>query len=499
MQILTMSLTGGVFILAVLLMRALFQNIVPRRTFLILWLAANALLLIPLRPLLPVSIYRLLGHTSTDAVVQYAVRQAAPAVRTFSWPLFVWLAGGAAVLLTVLIGHGRNLLRFRASVPAAHRPEELPEHVRLRVLPGLPSPLVYGIVRPTILIPGEDFAPPEQMRHVYLHELCHIRHLDVPRRYLMLLALAVHWFNPLVWVMYYYASQDMEMRCDEQVIRALGAKKPYATTLVAMETKKLHTILDAGFSFSSTASRLKAILRAKRLPVLSAILALALCVSVIAVFASDAPASPAPAPAQTAVRKPAPEPVAPQPEPIPEPEPAPIPEPEPEPEPEPVPEPKPEAESEPEPEAASYAPAQTASAPSPSKSGTGETQLTVSMPLPNGSTFDTTVSVPVYSPEPEKVETAQNANTDSYTSSAESYIKQMEDRIYNELYEARKASEAAAAAEAAKPAQTYGPTSAIKVEPHIPTSDDFPGPNPNADMPFIQQTDTGFLIIKIDR
>ena len=50
MQILTMSLTGGVFILAVLLMRALFQNIVPRRTFLILWLAANALLLVPLRP-----------------------------------------------------------------------------------------------------------------------------------------------------------------------------------------------------------------------------------------------------------------------------------------------------------------------------------------------------------------------------------------------------------------------------------------------------------------
>ena len=496
MHILTMSLTGGVFILAVLLMRALFQNIVPRRTFLTLWLAANALLLIPLRPLLPVSIYRLLGHTGTGAAVQSAVRQAAPAARSVPWPFFVWLAGGAAVLLTVLIGHGRNLLRFRESVPAAQRPEELPVWVRLRVLQGIPSPLVYGIVRPTILIPGEDFAPPEQMRHVYLHELCHIRHLDVPRRYLMLLALAVHWFNPLVWVMYYYASQDMEMRCDEQVIRALGAKKPYATTLVAMETKKLHTILDAGFSFSSTASRLKAILRAKRLPVLSGMLALVLCICVIAVFASDPPASPAPAPAQSAVREPAPEPV-----PEPEPEPEPIPEPEPEPEPEPAlaPEPEPEPEAEPEPE-----PAQEPSAPAsaPSEPEPGDTPLDAAVSLPEGSTLNTSVYVDKISLNPLEelpVEETEDVDVDSFTSSAESYIKQMEERRYNELYEARKAAEAAAAAEAAKPAQTYGPTSAINAQPHIPTSDDFPGPNPNADMPFIQQTDTGFLVIKLYR
>ena len=78
MSIATMSLTGGVFILAVLLVRALFQNFVPRRTFLALWLAANALLLIPLRPLLPVSIYALVGCSSAGAAVQTAVRQAAP-------------------------------------------------------------------------------------------------------------------------------------------------------------------------------------------------------------------------------------------------------------------------------------------------------------------------------------------------------------------------------------------------------------------------------------
>ncbi len=59
MSLWSITLTGGVFILAVLLLRAVFQNYVPRRTFLVLWLAANALLLIPFRIHAPVSIYAL--------------------------------------------------------------------------------------------------------------------------------------------------------------------------------------------------------------------------------------------------------------------------------------------------------------------------------------------------------------------------------------------------------------------------------------------------------
>ena len=294
MSILNMSLTGGVFILAVLVLRAAFQNFVPRRTFLVLWLAASALLLIPFRIHAPVSIYAL-APRNTAAVSETVVRAAAqPAA--IPWWQVIWLAGGVALLLVVLTAHGRNLWRFRKAEPVTPHPAEVPAYVRVKKLPGLPSPLACGIFRPAILIPSEDFATPEQLRHIYLHELCHIRHLDVLRRYLMLLALAVHWFNPLVWVMYYVACQDMEMRCDEQAIGQLGAKKAYATTLVAMETGKLHHMLDAGFSFSSTGSRLKAILKAKRLPVISAVLALVLCLTSLAVFATDAVKQTAPEP-----------------------------------------------------------------------------------------------------------------------------------------------------------------------------------------------------------
>ncbi len=347
MSLLSVSLTGGVFILAVLLLRDVFQNIVPRRTFLVLWLVADTLLLIPFRVRLPVSIYALAPRPA--AAVQSAAVQAAVTAQPAAvpWWKIVWICGGAVLLAIVLVAHVRNLLRFRGAVPVEPHPAQVPSWVRVKALPGLSSPLAYGIFRPVILIPSEDFASPEQLRHVYLHELCHIRHLDVARRYLMLIALAVHWFNPLVWVMYYIAAQDMEMRCDEQAIRQLGAKKPYAATLVALETGKLQHLLDAGFSFSSTGSRLKAILNAKRLPVISAALALILCAVAFAVFATDASAQQSAKTAQaSAVRQIAPD--ASQPESVPEPTPEPerVPEPESAPEPETTPEPEPEPEPE---------------------------------------------------------------------------------------------------------------------------------------------------------
>ena len=478
MSILTMSLTGGVFILAVLLTRALFQDIVSRRTFLVLWLAANALLLIPLRPLLPVSIYRLTAHKSVSAAVQTAA--AVPeAAKSVPWPRIVWLAGGAAVLLAVLIGHARNLFRFRRAVPASEHPAVLPDRVRLKVLAGLPSPLVYGVLRPTILIPGEDFAPPEGMRHVFLHELCHIRHLDVLRRYLMLLTLAVHWFNPLVWIMYYVASQDMEMRCDEQVIRALGTKKPYAATLVAMETRKLHHILDAGFSFSSTGSRLRAIVKAKRLPVLSAILALVLCAGVIAVFATDPPPSHAPVSAKAAVQAPAPEPT---PEPaatLPEPEPGPDPEPIPElePEPEPIPQPEPESEPEPEPEPVTYAPEATAAAqpaaePVPSQPAQEDSagQIDISVRLPSGSAISASVPAPPPETPEEPAPAAEEPEDDPYRSVRE-YFEQKAQIEYERDRQLILEAQAAASASWDFPYPPGGVVTSADVQPQLPSSE----------------------------
>ena len=297
MNLLTMSLTGGVFIGVTLLLRTVFQHIVPRRTFLSLWLVANGLLLIPIRLPTPVSIYQLVetpaaqtGAQSLTAQVTDAAAQAVPAAASAALPLptLVWLLGAVIVLGCVLFAHAKNLRQFRFAVPIEAHPAVLPARVRVKTLDGLSTPLTYGLFRPTILLPaGEDLSE-EQLHHIYLHELCHIRHFDVARKYLLLLTLAIHWFNPLVWLMTYAAMQDMEMRCDACVVQALGAKKAYATTLVQMETGKMQRILEAGFSFCATNNRLKALIRLKKRSILSIALALLLCAATVAVFATDA-------------------------------------------------------------------------------------------------------------------------------------------------------------------------------------------------------------------
>ena len=87
MSLLNMSVTGGVFILAVLLLRAAFQNIVSRRTFLVLWLVANALLLIPFRFRLPISIYTLVNRPDTAVAVQAVAARTATASQPAAMPL----------------------------------------------------------------------------------------------------------------------------------------------------------------------------------------------------------------------------------------------------------------------------------------------------------------------------------------------------------------------------------------------------------------------------
>ncbi|MBE6931857.1 MAG: M56 family metallopeptidase [Ruminococcaceae bacterium] len=392
MNLLTMSLTGGVFIGVTLLLRAIFQHIVPRRAFLSLWLVANALLLIPLRLPTPVSIYALVEAPApvaqsftvqvTDAAAQAVPAAAASA--SLPVPTILWLLGAVIVLGCVLFAHAKNLRQFRFAVPVAEHPAVLPARVRVKRLDGLGAPLTYGLFRPTILLPAGEKLTEEQLHHIYLHELCHIRHFDVARKYVLLLTLAIHWFNPLVWGMTYAAMQDMEMRCDACVVQALGAKKAYATTLVQMETGKMQRILEAGFSFCATNNRLKALIRLKKRSILSIVLALVLCAATIAVFATDAMglAAADPAPAVSAPQEEELPPEEPEPpkqentptvifdepeEPKEEEEPEPIPEPEPPeeeaapeeeapPKPEPTPEekpeePKPEPEPEPEPPA----------------------------------------------------------------------------------------------------------------------------------------------------
>ena len=150
------------------------------------------------------------------------------------------------------------------------------------------SPFILGLIRPKIYIPfGLEG---DCRRYVLAHERYHLRCRDDLSKAAGWGILALHWFNPLVWLAYLLMSRDMEMRCDALVIRRLGRenRSAYARTLVHYEIRQMQNILDTGFSYSSINSRLQAILKAKRIPVFSTALAVALLLGTVTVFATGA-------------------------------------------------------------------------------------------------------------------------------------------------------------------------------------------------------------------
>lgn len=95
------------------------------------------------------------------------------------------------------------------------------------------GPMMLGYFRPMILLPETEYTP-EELIAVLLHERAHFRRKDMWYKLLLLLANAVHWFNPLVWWMVKKAEEDLEYACDELVIRRQGLefKKQYSRAIV---------------------------------------------------------------------------------------------------------------------------------------------------------------------------------------------------------------------------------------------------------------------------
>lgn len=309
------SVTGAVLIAVIGLLRLLFRRQVSRSVFLILWLLAVVRLLLPIWLPAPTSIYNLplfsqktgisapvtvesppiietpaanqiiLPDTQSDTVPQLPpVEEEAPITLT-QLLTGLWAAVGLCLFLGIELRHLLNRRRYRFSLPL---PEgiRVPQGLRVRMLEGLSSPLTYGLFRPTVLLPARSLEQPEQLQHILLHEQAHIRCGDMFKKHLFLLTACIHWFNPLVWLMIALAFEDMEVRCDAMAVGKLGEqhKKDYAQTLVNAETARLTDLLQNGFSHSTMARRLTALIHLRRRPVLSTVVCLCLVLALTLCF-----------------------------------------------------------------------------------------------------------------------------------------------------------------------------------------------------------------------
>ncbi len=144
-----------------------------------------------------------------------------------AWLPRIWAAGALTLTLLALATHrrlSRRIARQRplADASVAHLLEDcklqmgMQSRVTLVETPAVGGPSLFGFVRPRLLLPvglTQSFSP-EELRHVFLHELSHIKRRDIQMAWLMTALQIVHWFNPLVWWASHRMRVDRELACD---------------------------------------------------------------------------------------------------------------------------------------------------------------------------------------------------------------------------------------------------------------------------------------------
>ncbi|MDR3304590.1 MAG: M56 family metallopeptidase [Clostridiales Family XIII bacterium] len=327
MSVVQMSVSAAFIIVACVIVRALFMHKLPKRAFLALWGIVLCRLLIPVSIPAKTSVFGLIAYigaqmagVSSSAAVSLSAQAAAmrpdtvipPAADTaanaavsdtvfaFAPPLFfVWLAGIAILGCYFASVYFKCRREFSASLPIgndfitawreAHR---LKRDYSIRMSDKITVPLTYGVFRPVILLPKRiDLSDEKQLSYILAHEFVHIRRFDALVKLAATAALCVHWFNPLVWVMFILLNRDIEISCDEKVVRELGEtpKSAYALMLIGMaERKGAFSPLYSGFSRYAIEERVNAIMKNKKISMLGMLLAFALVVGTITVFATSA-------------------------------------------------------------------------------------------------------------------------------------------------------------------------------------------------------------------
>lgn len=192
---------------------------------------------------------------------------------------FVWAAGAVIMFLYMLLSYVILARRLR-------------ERIKLRdniwICDRIKSPFVFGIFKPQIYLLSS--MSEEESKYVIAHENTHLKRLDHIWKPLGFLLLCIHWFNPFCWLAYWLFNKDIELACDESVIRELDAKgkKGYSTALLMCSSvRHSASACPLAFGENNIKQRIKCILDYKKPAVRVIVITFAACIAVAVSFMTD--------------------------------------------------------------------------------------------------------------------------------------------------------------------------------------------------------------------
>ena len=305
LKIINMSISASWLVLAVLILRFVLKK-APKWVNVLLWgIVAirllcpfsfeSALSLIPSSETIPLNI-EMAANPTIDSGVPIINSVVNPVLSSFApqqhvltsanplqiWiPIFsiIWLIGAAALLLYTAISYWR----LRRKVDTAVRYKD-----NIFQSENVSSPFVLGIIKPRIYLPFNMNV--QDLEHVVAHEQAHIRRKDHWWKPLGFLLLTIHWFNPLMWLAYVLLCRDIELACDEKVIKELGNEQraDYTQALVACSVN--HRMIAAcplAFGEVGVKERVKSVMNYKKPAFWIVVVAVLTCVFVAICFLTN--------------------------------------------------------------------------------------------------------------------------------------------------------------------------------------------------------------------
>lgn len=293
-KIFNMSVTASMLIIAVILLRLILKN-APKWTRYILWLLVALRLVIPFTFESPFSLIpnaqaiNSTTNSSTSYVssvvnsegfqkMQNAV-SLPDEVGIITILSYFWVIEVTAMLIYMLFSYLNLHFKVRESVVIKDN---------ILICDRISSPFVFGIIRPRIYLPSD--LSEEEKAYVIAHEQAHISHHDNILKPFGYLILSIHFFNPLCWIAFKLFTKDIELACDERVIKNydIQDKKGYSTALLSCSIER-NFLSACPFSFGETGlkNRIKSILGYKKPTVRIFILAFAVCLLIVISFLTN--------------------------------------------------------------------------------------------------------------------------------------------------------------------------------------------------------------------
>lgn len=212
-----------------------------------------------------------------------SARDRTPATDVLAW---VWAAGALSLWGYACLSWLGLRKKLSTAVRRGSRNDRLPGRGWWWESECIPTAFVFGLVRPRICVPAGVAG--EQLDWVLLHERTHIRMGHHWLKLIFFLALGLHWYNPALWLAWALLVRDLELACDEGVLRRRGdAARAYSAALLALAAPGHSRLLPPGFGESGVAERIRRALRWKRPARWAAALAAVLSAVLVLGLATD--------------------------------------------------------------------------------------------------------------------------------------------------------------------------------------------------------------------